>query len=482
MTTKARPSSEPDSGMTTQPEDPRMLVEPGDSETLTEVVGGSAATFFEDVWQRRIKVFRSGNFRAVGSSGRPDGAVWMGEESPLKALVSNGWPVLVDMLEQGRSRLDGGLANSTADMAPLIFQGQACLSQPNIYGCNLYMAYLDGCSIVLNHADTLNGYIARLCQDLQRSFPHAYANAYVTPPASKAVPPHADDRDVLVIQVVGQKHWKVYENVPIPFPYPPEQVGKEGLPIPPSVLAGPCLFDGVLNEGDVLYMPRGFVHEANTQDSDLSFHVTVALATHDWTLAGMMQNAATSILTRVVDYRMALPVQLGRGESEEDRTKLQSSIDEAIERLRREITAEAVCRNLGFKYNMHNRAKFGPRQAAMERMKASSTTQYYPSLVVGRQAAATVTLSTQLRCSTPAEKATLPPPSNPQGLHVREDAADAVLAILRRIKTETDLVCSVKDLAGLISPNAQSPLVCDRTLLSLGKCCVELGAVAIVRS
>lgn len=467
--------------MTTQPEDLHML-EPGDSETLIEIIGGPTVTFFRDVWQRRIKIFRSENFRAVRSTARPDEAVWREEESPFKALVSNGWPVLVDMLEQGRSRLDAGLENTTEEMVPLIFQGQACLSQPNIYGSNLNMAFLDGCSIVLNHADTLNGYIARLCQDLQRSFPHAYANAYVTPPASKAVPPHADDRDVLVIQVLGQKHWKVYENVPIPFPYPHEQVGKEGMPIPPSVLAGPCLFDGVLNEGDVLYMPRGFVHEANTQDNDLSFHVTVALATHDWTLAGMMQNAANSILTSVVDYRMALPLELGRGELKEDRNKLQKSIDEAIERLRREITAESVCQNLGYKYDRHNRAKFGPRQDAMERAKAFSTTQYDTSLVVGRQAAATVTLSTQLRCATPAEKAILRTPRKPQGLHVREDTADAVLAILGRIKAETDLVCSVKDLVGLIPSNAQSPLICDLSLLSLGKCCVELGAVAIVRS
>ena len=38
--------------------------------------------------------------------------------------------------------------------------------------------------------------------------------------------------------------------------------------------------DGVtLRRGDVLYMPRGYVHEARTAGSGGSFHVTVAIST-----------------------------------------------------------------------------------------------------------------------------------------------------------------------------------------------------------
>ena len=88
------------------------------------------------------------------------------------------------------------------------------------YNNNLFAAYLDGCSIVLNHADWSSPWIAALCEDLQRSFPHAYANVYITPPSSQAVRAHADDRDVIVIQVAGKKAWTVYSKIPIPFPYP----------------------------------------------------------------------------------------------------------------------------------------------------------------------------------------------------------------------------------------------------------------------
>jgi len=472
-----RPTSEaPDSEMTSQPDDPRILmVELGDSETLKEIVKGSIENFFRDYWQQKCHIFRRDG---TNEQSRPDEACWKDDENPFKALVSNGWPVLTDMLEQGRHRFDPCMENAS-NLVPLIFQNQECISKTDPKSSNLSMSYLDGCSIVLNHADTLNGFIARLCQDLQKSFPHAYANAYVTPPSSKAVPPHADDRDVLVIQVIGKKKWKVYGRVPIPFPYPNEQVGKEGMPIPPSVFAGPLLVDDVLRAGDVLYMPRGFIHEAKTQKDDLSFHITIALATHDWTLAGTMRDATANVLTQVVEYRMALPLNLGRGESADDRKQLQEEIDEAIERLRQEITAERVCQHLRIKYSKHNQGKHGARQAAIERARSLqiSTTN---SLVVGRQAAAKVTLSTKLRCSTQAERDSLPPLSTPQGLHVREETADALFAIVQLMKGESSLICSVKDLLGLLTPEFQTMLVCDLTLLSFAKCCVELGAFAIL--
>lgn len=483
QTMTKRPSAEPKSDCTVQPEDPRdphRIMTSEESQTLKEIMKGSTESFFDEVWQRKCGIFRRSASDLEGS--RPEEALCKDGENPLKALIFNGWPILIDLMEQGRNRLEqSDDSEFSSDLLPLIFQAQRCLSQPNVYANNISMAYLDGCSVVLNHSDTLNGYIATLCQDLQKSFPHAYANSYITPPSSKAVPPHADDRDVLVIQVVGKKHWKVYQIIPIPFPYPHEQVGKEGMPIPPPVLDGPCLFDGILNAGDVLYMPRGYVHEARTQEEELSFHVTVALATHDWTLAGVMQSATSSILSRVVDYRMALPVPLGRGESEQDRSKLQSQINEAIERLRHEVTAETVCQQLRLKYDKHNHSKHLPRQAAIERLKASSTISIsVTSLVVGRQAAANVTLLTRLRCATTTEKASLPSPKQPQGLHVREELADAVLGILHRMKTEEGIICSVKDLPSLLSTDLTQPHFCQLTILSLAKCCVELGALAIV--
>jgi ribosomal protein L16 Arg81 hydroxylase len=118
-------------------------------------------------------------------------------------------------------------------------------------------AVLNGCSCVVNHADQSSPWIAAVCQDLQLSLPYTYANAYVTPAHSQAVAALADDRDVLVVQIVGSKQWKVYKTVAIPFPNPHEQVGKQDtLPVPNTVLNGPMLYDTILVPGDVLHLPR----------------------------------------------------------------------------------------------------------------------------------------------------------------------------------------------------------------------------------
>jgi len=43
-------------------------------------------------------------------------------------------------------------------------------------------------------------------------FPSTYANGYVTPVGSQAVLAHADDRDVFVVQMEGEKEWKIYTS------------------------------------------------------------------------------------------------------------------------------------------------------------------------------------------------------------------------------------------------------------------------------
>jgi hypothetical protein len=227
-----------------------------ESISLRWIVSGSTERFFEQTWQNECKIYRNHNETPT----LPEDNVWNAnanakrvQQSPLKELVRMAWPALISLLNEARGRYQEECdeAEDTTTMLPILFRDQQSVSS-DPYGGNLFGAYLDGCSVVLNHADWLCPHIAHLCLDLQKSFPHAYANAYVTPPASQAVPPHADDRDVFVIQLVGQKHWKVYGTVPIPYPYSHEQVGKAGLDVSPQVLSGPCLYATALKPGDVL--------------------------------------------------------------------------------------------------------------------------------------------------------------------------------------------------------------------------------------
>jgi NAD(P)-dependent dehydrogenase (short-subunit alcohol dehydrogenase family) len=38
-------------------------------------------------------------------------------------------------------------------------------------------------------------------------------NAYITPPSSRGFSPHYDVHDVFVLQVAGEKHWRIHEPV-----------------------------------------------------------------------------------------------------------------------------------------------------------------------------------------------------------------------------------------------------------------------------
>ena len=190
-----------------------------ESRTLQSIVGreSSMQEFFERVWQKQCKIYRN---TAGHPEAQSNGATTLNEDSspqsPLKELVKNSWPALLSLLHEARGRFHEYDSEEDTKMVPILFRNGHSVS-PEPYGSgDLFHAYLDGCSVVINHADRSCPQIARLCLDLQTSFPHVYANTYVTPPNSQAVPPHADDRDVFIIQLVGKKQWKVYQTVPIP--------------------------------------------------------------------------------------------------------------------------------------------------------------------------------------------------------------------------------------------------------------------------
>ena len=167
------------------------------SNTLSSIFRGGNTTrqqFFQEIWQRHAKYFP---FSGDNANLSPSDGTWRDDEMneyPLEEILNNGWFVVQKILEQAEEK-----CKEDENFVPLIFHNRK-LKDPNeiksLYGKSLFAPYLDGCSVVLNHGDLLSPWISKLCLDLQNEFPHAYANCYLTPPNSQAVPPHADDRDV----------------------------------------------------------------------------------------------------------------------------------------------------------------------------------------------------------------------------------------------------------------------------------------------
>ena len=170
--------------------------------------------------------------------------------------------------------------------------------------------YLDGGSVILNKLDLAWLPIGQLCTALRKHFLHVFAVMYLTPRSSRAVPAHTDDQDVIILQLEGSKEWCIYGN-PIELPYSHEQLGKQS-PIDRKRL-GPPLLRTTLRPGSVLYMPRGFAHEARSTDEGGSLHVTLTIQTSDLCWSTFVRDGFAELHRRHEEARLPLPLTAALG-------------------------------------------------------------------------------------------------------------------------------------------------------------------------
>ncbi|MEU9509196.1 cupin domain-containing protein [Micromonospora sp. NPDC048170] len=99
-------------------------------------------------------------------------------------------------------------------------------------------------------------------------------NAYLTPAGSQGFATHYDTHDVFVLQVDGRKHWRIHPPV-LPDPLEKQPWGGRADEVA-ATADGPAALDVVLAPGDALYLPRGWLHSAQAQESS-SLHLTVGV-------------------------------------------------------------------------------------------------------------------------------------------------------------------------------------------------------------
>lgn len=147
----------------------------------------------------------------------------------------------------------------------------------------------EGYTIVVNGLERYLRTIASLSHaiEVELNFP-TRVNAYVTPPESTGFVPHYDPHDVLVLQIQGSKTWHLSDGDAVP-PHEIERrmgVGTDGLTSSTDVR---------LEAGDVLYLPRGQVHSAETH-SEPSVHLTIGL--HAPTVLTLLTHALQALSLR----------------------------------------------------------------------------------------------------------------------------------------------------------------------------------------
>lgn len=133
----------------------------------------------------------------------------------------------------------------------------------------------EGYTLVLNELDQRWSPISMLARGLEDDFGHRVGvNAYFTPPRSQGFLPHADDHDVFILQVEGTKSWRIYKPlIELPTREIPQEEIRRSLGAPARVVT--------LAPGDLLYLPRGWIHECSTTRS-ASLHLTVGVHVFRW--------------------------------------------------------------------------------------------------------------------------------------------------------------------------------------------------------
>jgi ribosomal protein L16 Arg81 hydroxylase len=132
-----------------------------------------------------------------------------------------------------------------------------------------------GCSLVANDVTSIHPPIAALAHGLSQAWGgYVGANVYCSFQGVQAFGPHFDIHDVFAVQTEGEKVWRIYQ-------------GRETNPLEMGKNAdenkrrfdrnkGPLLHEITMRAGDVLYLPRGWYHDALARDGE-SLHVTLSI-------------------------------------------------------------------------------------------------------------------------------------------------------------------------------------------------------------
>ncbi|WP_164737927.1 JmjC domain-containing protein [Streptomyces luteoverticillatus] len=124
----------------------------------------------------------------------------------------------------------------------------------------------EGASLVLRNVEHWHPATRALTRALEGELGRRVeAFFFVTPPGAQGLELHRDDADVLLLQHTGSKHWTV-RGGPGDADWKPGAVAD----------GGPALLTDTLRPGEVLYIPRGFAHEA-VGGEGLSSHLSLTI-------------------------------------------------------------------------------------------------------------------------------------------------------------------------------------------------------------
>ena len=194
----------------------------------------------------------------------------------------------------------------------------------------LWRKFGDGATLVLQALHRTWEPVSSFSTKLSTELGHpVQANAYVTPPQNRGFDDHYDVHDVFVLQIEGTKRWIIHEPVHVdPLRSQPWTDRRSAVE---EAAQGEPYIDTVLEPGDVLYLPRGWLHAAQAQGK-VSIHLTLGI--HSWTRHALAEHLAQAALAALCDdpgMRRSLPMGVDgpEGEIAAIRERLAAAVMEA---------------------------------------------------------------------------------------------------------------------------------------------------------
>jgi len=126
----------------------------------------------------------------------------------------------------------------------------------------------DRWTAIINSADKRHRALAEICLHLTRAYSSpTNTNIYISYGPSKGFGAHWDTHDTIIVPLCGAKRWALFE---------PSVLSAQRPWVEPNVSEKP-LWDGILERGMALVIPRGWGHRVDGSD-DLSVHCTLGVS------------------------------------------------------------------------------------------------------------------------------------------------------------------------------------------------------------
>jgi len=127
----------------------------------------------------------------------------------------------------------------------------------------------DGYTLIIDAVDDMTDGVMQAAEDFERVLHESVqVNLYAGWREQQGFNRHCDTHDVVVLQVYGKKYWRVYEGG---RPHPLKNDIAPNKEVPQKVV-----WEGMLDDGDALYIPRGWWHEASGV-GEVTLHLTFGI-------------------------------------------------------------------------------------------------------------------------------------------------------------------------------------------------------------